>query len=146
MTKRSLQTIGRCAGLALLLSVASTAWAQREPVPRLLPPLPGDDGGIAYAINNKGVAVGVSWGADESSLSTAVKWSRKRKATALPPLLGHTQSFAQDINLRGEVAGASFADDDPYVAVRWDVAGQPHALPPLPGDTASYARGINNVG
>jgi len=139
----------RAAALALLLTATGPAAAEILPTPHPLPPLPGDDGGMALAINNKGEAAGVSIGAKDLTEQTAVKWDRKGVPTALPPLPGDTASWGLSINWRGEVAGSS--TDDPFsdlagTAVRWDATGQPHRLAPLPGDVASFGRGINKAG
>lgn len=135
--------------LASLLATATNLSAQASPKPKVLAPLPGDDGGIAFAINNKGVAAGVSNGVGADGAVVAVKWNRKGEPTALPPLAGDTQSAAFAINLRGEVAGDSGDEVGRYyfgIAVRWDTSGRPQALRPLPGDTVSHAEGINNAG
>jgi len=135
--------------VALLISLAIPASAQIAPTPHALPPLPGDDGGVAFAINNRGDVAGVSWGVGPGGTQTAVKWNRKGEPTALPPLAGDAESVAFAINLRGETAGDSGDDvGNLYngTAVRWDVDGLPQALLPLPGDTISHAQGINNAG
>lgn len=154
MLKSSFQTMGRCAGLVLLLGLSSVVSAQVSaqvsPTPKVLSSLPGEEGGMALAINNKGVAAGVSGGWVEM---TAVRWDRKGRVTELPPLPGHPYSMAIAINLRGEVAGISgddlgwfYHESNDSLAVLWDLAGEPHVLPPLAGDTRSYAADINNAG
>ena len=126
--------------LALLLPLASGAWAQ---TPTALPPLADDTQSQASAINPRGEVAGFSRG---SGVVTAVVWDRNGTATALPPLAGDFASFATAINPRGEVAGISQDASFLLTAVLWDLGATPTALPPLAGDTDSFASAINPRG
>jgi len=126
----------------LFLSAATTAVAQ---VPKELPPLDGDSVSIAFGINDRSEAVGLSTDGDTE---TAVFWNRKGKATALPPLLGHNDSRARDINYSGVIVGES-SDGSISKAVVWTRKGKVTALPePALGDacTSSSAWAVNSRG
>ena len=56
--------------------------ASGDPVPMILPPLPGDTQSVAFAINPRGKVAGVS--RDDSFASTAVVWDRNGRPTTDP--------------------------------------------------------------
>jgi len=78
---------------------------------RELPPLPGDSASAATAINDEGVAVGISGDCDQAvgrfSARHAVLWGKNGKPVELPNLGGTTWHTPMDINAAGDVAGFS---------------------------------------
>jgi uncharacterized membrane protein len=117
-------------------------------MPRALPPLEGDSGSRAFALNRWGQVVGDSIAATTS----AVRWRLGQPLRLAPPDGAH-ESFARGINRRGEVAGWSSTRNDGdsgngtmLQAVRWSADGTPTVLPPLDGDLEAMALAINDRG
>lgn len=102
---------------------------------------PGDSASEAFAINEGGVVVGVSW--SSSYQPHGVVWSQGQ-AFDLGTLSGGTESMALAINNNDQVVGWSDAPDGAHHAVLWDlVKGQMHDLRTGDGDFAE-ATGIND--
>lgn len=112
----------------------------RQGSPQLLTLLPGDSGGIAYAINDQGEAAGYSSGENGEQ---AAWWSRGNKVSLLRGL-PESNSRALGINDNGDIVGTSTTDFDH--AVIWPNKGQVTDLGTLPGFTGSEALSISNNG
>lgn len=148
---------------AIALSAVSAGAQQRQgrrgvtkiaTTPTALPSLPGDIESRAFAVNNRGVVAGVSYGVSAGNFfGTAVAWSTDSDVVALLPLPGDAESFANAINNLGQAVGYSrsrqgacgnFGAD---TGMLWDLNnGTSTTLRPLPGDVESRAFGINNSG
>jgi probable HAF family extracellular repeat protein len=78
---------------------------------RELPPLGDDAASAATAINDDGVAVGISGDCDQAvgrfSARHAVLWGRNHKPVELPNLGGSAWHTPMDINAQGDVVGFS---------------------------------------
>jgi probable HAF family extracellular repeat protein len=78
---------------------------------RELPPLPGDAASAATAINDLGLAVGISGKCDQAvgrfSALHAVLWDKNGKPSEIPNLGGITWHTPMDINAQGDVVGFS---------------------------------------
>jgi probable HAF family extracellular repeat protein len=78
---------------------------------RELPPFPGDSASAATAINDDGVAVGISGDCDQAvgrfSARHAVRWDKNGKPAEIPNLGGTTWHTPMDIDAAGDVAGFS---------------------------------------
>lgn len=123
-----------------------------------LPPLPGDAASAATAINDLGVAVGISGDCDVAvgrfSARHAVLWDRNGRPTEVPNLGGTTWHTPMDLNQAGDVVGFSNPEGpgDPQgdfiaQAFLW-VHGAATAVKigVLPGDALSEAFAINQAG
>ncbi|MGH6918967.1 MAG: hypothetical protein ACREJ0_14840 [Geminicoccaceae bacterium] len=97
-----------------------TLWVRAKAT--VLPPLPPDPDGLAFAINDKGITAGVS--ISEGSLHTAVRWRRGARPLRLPALPGDDRSWARGINGHGDVVGFS-AGEAGTTAVLWPAFGKP---------------------
>jgi probable HAF family extracellular repeat protein len=123
-----------------------------------LPPLPGDAASAATAINNLGVAVGISGDCDVAvgrfSARHAVLWDRNGKPTEIPNLGGTTWHTPMDLNEAGDVVGFSNPEGpgDPEgdfisLAFLWmHGADTAVRIGALPGDALSEAFAINEAG
>jgi probable HAF family extracellular repeat protein len=109
-----------------------------------LPTVGGDPDGLAFAINDKGQAVGFS-GTCGVSIH-AILWENG-SAFTLHDIGGGAS--AQGINIHGQIVGIIGTPDGwPFFAALWQ-PGQNGAvtnLRTLPGDFAALATGINNKG
>ena len=78
---------------------------------RELRPFPGDSASAATAINDSGVAVGISGDCDQSvgrfSARRAILWDKNGKPVELPNLGGTTWHTPMDIDAAGDVVGFS---------------------------------------
>ncbi|MFC3890766.1 hypothetical protein ACFOWZ_04720 [Lentzea rhizosphaerae] len=95
----------------------------------------GGEFGIAYAVNDNNVAVGLVDG-------HAARWDEHGKLVSLE----ERRSIAMRINGRGVAIGSS---DNPSGSIRatlWDRSGRMTDLGVLPGDVSSGARSINDSG
>ena len=121
-------------------------------VPTELPPYPGDSVSAATAINDHGVAVGISGICDiavgQRSAIRAVRW-----VDGVPESLGNLGGDAWNtptaINARGDIAG--FANLAPGTALAphaflWTRKDGMRDLGTLPGDTTSQGSGLNAPG
>jgi uncharacterized membrane protein len=131
---------GEVVGVSLAGDEITAVIWDRDGIPRVLSPLPGTSETVAWAINNRGLAVG--WSGER-----AVIWSRDGIPRALAPPEGHDSSgyyfTASGINWRGEVVGTSEDAEGYLTAVIWDRDGEPRALElpllePYPGEFAIY--------
>jgi probable HAF family extracellular repeat protein len=102
-----------CTG-AQVLQFRATLWelktGSKSKIKTLeLPPLPGDSTSAATAINDDGVAVGISGDCDQAvgrfSARHAVRWDKNGKPARLPDLGGVTWHTPMDINRAGDVVG-----------------------------------------
>jgi probable HAF family extracellular repeat protein len=118
-----------------------------------LPPLPGDSDGAAVAINNQGVAVGISGlcGTSVGGLTAAhaVRW-QNGNATNIGNLGGVAWNTPTAIDNHGRIVGFSDLPGDSvanpnYHAFLWQ-NGVMTDLGTLPGDSFSIAWGINDEG
>jgi len=108
-----------------------------------LPTFPGDPDGVAFAINDRGEAVGVS--GDCNHVLHALLW-RNGKAIDLGSLGGTRNHYAVDINNRGQVVGHSnLLGDKIFHAFLWQ-KGVLTDLGTLSGDVRSTGNGINSKG
>jgi probable HAF family extracellular repeat protein len=130
-------------------------WEPRRGTARQLAPLPGDSTSAATAINESGVAVGISGDCDQAvgrySARHAVLWERDGTPTRIPDLGGTSWHTPMDVNERGDVAGfsnpPSEADSRGDFSARaffW-ARGARRAVDVgvLPGNTSSQALGVN---
>jgi probable HAF family extracellular repeat protein len=115
-------------------------YSRQQGSPQLLTLLPGNTGGIAYAINDQGEAAGYSSGENGQQ---AVWWSRGNEVSLLPGL-SESNSRALGINDNGDIVGSSTTDFNH--AVIWPNKGQVIDLGTLPGFTGSEALSISNNG
>jgi probable HAF family extracellular repeat protein len=125
---------------------------------RELPPYPGDSASAATAINDRGVAVGISGDCDQAvgrfSARRAVLWGKNRKPVRIPDLGGVTWHTPMDINDAGDVVGFSNppGPGDPegeFIAhaFLWrNGSASARDLGTLPGDALSEAFAINARG
>lgn len=132
------------------------AFFSGKPVVRELPTVDGDPDGVAYAINDKGQAVGGtgSCGAFNSITEVnlvalhAVLW-QGGKPIDLGNLGGdgHFNGiYATGLNNAGQIAGVSDTTDDAsFHGFLWQ-DGHMSDLEPLPGDSYSYATAIGDTG
>jgi probable HAF family extracellular repeat protein len=114
--------------------------SNRTAAVRELPLLPGDTGGIAYAVNGTGEAAGYSSGA---AGQRAVWWDGPGAVTALPSP-GAGGSRAVGVNDRGDTVGT--VGDEPRQATLWPARGSPITLRPLPGYTGAEAVSVDESG
>ncbi len=137
-----------------VLQFKGALWT-RDGRPYILRPLSGDPDSAATAINDRGVAVGISGicgtAVGARSAKHMVMW-RFGVPTQLPDLGGSAWNTPEMINDENEVVGFSDlpgdnngANPDPH-AFRWTQTGGTQNLGTLPGDSASYAYSVNNRG
>jgi probable HAF family extracellular repeat protein len=125
---------------------------------RELQPYPGDSASAATAINDAGVAIGISGDCDQAvgrfSARRAVLWDKSGRVFEIPNLGGVTWHTPMDINLQGDVVGFSnppgAGDPEGEFIARaflW-TPGTTQAvdLKALPGDLFSQALAINGQG
>lgn len=101
--------------------------------------------GVANAVNNNGVVVGLTFTVDGRALP--VVW-QNGTTSILPTLTGGStgSGFANSVNLSGDIVGASKAADGNVHAVIWH-NGVIQEIGTLPGfTTESVAHHINNAG
>jgi probable HAF family extracellular repeat protein len=114
--------------------------SNRTAAVRELPLLAGDTGGIAFAVNGVGEAVGYSSGAGGQR---AVWWDGPGAVNALPSS-DRGSSRALGVNDRGDTVGT--VGDEPRQATLWPGRGSPATLRPLPGYTGAEAVSIDDTG
>jgi probable HAF family extracellular repeat protein len=125
------------------LRLGAVVWENGKIIEKL-PALRGDPDAFAYAINDKGQAIGFSTNCSSAPVR-AVLWQDDR-VTNLGSL-GGTISVGGDINNRGQVVGFSYlADNTTFHGYLWQKSTGMIDLGTLPGDVASDANGINNLG
>jgi probable HAF family extracellular repeat protein len=107
-----------------------------------LPTISGDLDGVAFAINNRGQAVGVS---TDCTLTPghALLW-REGKATDMGTLRGLALA-PSDINNHGQVVGTAFDNNNNNRAFLWQ-NGVAIDLGTLPRDVMGHANAINDEG
>lgn len=135
-----------CAGSGEVFQYKPVFWSNGRV--HELQTFPGDPVGLAYAINNRGQAVGQSGpcGVEVSqTVSHALLWN-SAKPTDLGNLGGTMNNLSQDINDRGQVVGLSdLAGDNTFHAFLWQ-KGEMTDLGALPGDIHSNGESINIEG
>jgi probable HAF family extracellular repeat protein len=101
-----------------------------------------DTDGIAYGINDHGMAVGYSGTC--TAANEAVVW---QNGTAIPlPNLGTQYGVAYAINDRGQIVGQAIDSNGTPLAAIWQNNTIASLGPLLSGDIASFATSINNRG
>ena len=113
----------------------------RSGAARELPPLPGDAASLAYAINNRGEAVGFSSG---PAGERAVRWTPDGQPSALAAP-GRASARAYSINDRGDSVGVVGAASERRPTF-WAASGIATELPLLPGFGAGEASWLNARG
>jgi probable HAF family extracellular repeat protein len=123
--------------------------------PRVLIPYPGDATSAATAINDDGLAVGISGDCDQGvgrfSARHAVLWENSGRVIEIPNLGGTSWHTPMDINGQGDVVGFSNPDEPgdeigDFIAraFYWPYgAATATDLRTLPGDAVSEAFAIN---
>jgi probable HAF family extracellular repeat protein len=107
-----------------------------------LPTIGSDPDGVAFGINNQGLAVGYSGTCTVANY--AVVWEN---GTATPlPDLGTPGAIAYEINSHGQIVGQAVNSDGTPLAALWQNNTVTSLGPLLPGDVASFATSINNRG
>lgn len=108
-------------------------------------PLGGQQGNVAFGINNNGVAVGTAAWPTASSVfaGRAVRWDNG-VATDLGSAPGASVTQARAINNNGEIAGSGIGST--LTAVRWTPSGTLQTLALLPTHENSFAWDINASG
>jgi uncharacterized membrane protein len=112
-----------------------------------LPLISGEDGGVAFGINDFGVISGSQSAADGSNqIACLWYWNGNSYSVLALKSLGGDYNEAFGINNWGQSVGdttdAGNVDNPPAL---WDWRG-PHALPMLPGDIDGLGNAINDVG
>jgi probable HAF family extracellular repeat protein len=107
-----------------------------------LPTIGSDPDGIAFGINNQGLAVGYSGTC--TAANYGVVWENGI-ATALPDL-GDPGAIAYAINSHGQIVGQAVNSDGTPLATLWQNNTATSLGGLLPGDDASFATSINNRG
>ena len=124
---------------------------------RALRPFANDSASAATAINDEGVAVGISGDCDQAvgrfSARHAVRWDKNGKASEIPNLGGAAWHTPMDINAQGDVVGfsnpAGGADPGAFAAQAflWTVGADTAInLGTLGDDVLSQAFAINSRG
>jgi probable HAF family extracellular repeat protein len=124
---------------------------------RELSPLPGDSASAATAINDLGLAVGISGKCDQAvgrfSALHAVLWDKNGRPSEIPNLGGITWHTPMDINAAGDVVGFSNPPGEnpegDFIAQAFHWAnGAPEVdkIGTLDGDPLSQAFAINSAG
>jgi probable HAF family extracellular repeat protein len=137
-----------CVGIDIyqVLQYKPVIWRRNRVIE--LPTFPGDPVGMAYAINDRGEAVGLSGPCGTGDLATvdhALLW-RNGTVTDLGNLGGTMFHTPNDINNRGEVVGLSdLPGDTTFHGFLWR-RGVMKDLGTLPGDVHSNGEGINCKG
>lgn len=116
-----------------------------------LPLFAGDTSGAATAINEHGLAVGISGICDQAvgrhTAKHALLWDKKGKVTDIGNLGAPFWNTPTNINQRGDVVGFAGALNDPdgnfLQAFIWTAKDGIQPLGFLPGDVHSEAYGIN---
>jgi probable HAF family extracellular repeat protein len=107
-----------------------------------LPTVAGDPDGVAYGINNQGLAVGYSGTC--TTADYAVLWEN---GIAIPlPDLGTPGGIAFEINSHGQIVGQAFNSDGTPLAALWQNNTVTSLGGLLPGDGSSFATSINSRG
>jgi probable HAF family extracellular repeat protein len=107
-----------------------------------LPTIGGDPDGVAFGINNQGLAVGYSGTC--TAANSAVVWENGA-ATQLPDL-GTPGGIAYAINSHGQIVGQAVNSDGTPLAALWQNNTVTSLGGLLPGDVASFATSINSWG
>jgi probable HAF family extracellular repeat protein len=136
-----------CAGTGQVLQYKPVVWSGGRVYQ--LPTYPGDRFGIAYAVNDNGVAIGLSGPCGAGNSATvpehALLWQNGR-AIDLGNLGSQLNNNPEDINCRGDAVGfANIAGDATFHAFLWR-KGVMTDLGTLPGDVHSIGEAINCQG
>jgi probable HAF family extracellular repeat protein len=108
--------------------------------------LPGDNGSVAFGLNDSGQVVGDSGIVGSPGQGHAFVWDATNGMQDLGTLPGGSRSRALGINESGQVVGESFIPGTGDHAFLWDAINGMQDLGTLPGGTETIARGINNSG
>ena len=132
-----------------VLQFQAVLWEPKRGHQTVLPPLPGDPDSAATAINNRGVAVGISGicenAVGDQSARHAVLW-QNGQPTDIGNIGGSAWNTPTAINDSGEVVGFAEVADGNIHAFLWTSHQGMHDLGTLAGDTTSYAWGVNEQG
>jgi probable HAF family extracellular repeat protein len=132
-----------------VLQFQAVLWEPNRGRKTVLPPLPGDPDSAATAINNRGVAVGISGicenAVGDQSAEHAVVWQNGQPID-IGNIGGNAWNTPTAINDRGVVVGFAEVPDGNLHAFVWTSRGGMRDLGTLPGDTTSYAYALNEQG
>jgi probable HAF family extracellular repeat protein len=115
-------------------------WSRGKAQP--LPTIGTDPDGVAFGINNQGLAVGYSGNC--TTANYAVVW-QNGVPTALPNL-GTPGGIGFAINSQGQIVGQAFNSDGTPLAALWQNNSVISLGNLLPGDVSSFATSINSSG
>ncbi|HEY5990058.1 MAG TPA: hypothetical protein VIV12_27280 [Streptosporangiaceae bacterium] len=115
----------------------AAVWRSPTAAPKLLSPLPGDQGAHAFAVSGDGQVGGVS----DGGTYRPVVWDLSGTPHALPGL-GGGYGAVRAFGPGGVAVGDAVAKDGTDHAVRWDADGQITDLGLPPGSRAAQAYGV----
>ncbi|MEV8440955.1 hypothetical protein AB0425_26555 [Actinosynnema sp. NPDC051121] len=132
------------AALALVSMIAAVPASAVGPGYVELATLPGGTKGSAVAINDAGVVVGRSTGADGPA--KPVRWDPDGRITELLPPAGASPGKVFGVDADGAAYGNTSTADRWAQATRWNPDGSATVLDVPPGDTYSFAVAVNERG
>jgi uncharacterized membrane protein len=113
-------------------------WASARAAPRELSPLPGDDGGYAFAVDNRGRIAGMSAG----TRFRPVVWAAPGASPSALQDLGGGYAAVRTLSDSGVAAGDAVGTDGTDHPVMWDPAGRIVDLGLPAGAKSGQARAI----
>ena len=132
-----------------VLQFQAVLWEPTRGRKTVLPPLPGDPDSAATAINNRGVAVGISGicenAVGDQSAEHAVLWQDGQPIN-IGNIGGNAWNTPAAINDDGVVVGFAEVPNGNIHAFIWTRHQGMRDLGTLPGDSTSYAYAVNEQG